>query len=104
MNSAPQTKRRRTSSTSPDPPLRASTVKPSLRFWYADGNVVLQAEETQFRVHRSLLSLHSEIMKDCFECPQPVDDDLVEGCPVIHLTDSAKDMDILCGLLYGVYQ
>ena len=43
-------------------------------------------------------------MKGCFDCPQPVDNELVEGCPVIHLTDSAKDIDILCGLLYGVYQ
>ena len=100
----PQTKRHRTSSTSQDAPLGASTVKPSCRFWYADGNVVLQAEDTQFRVHRLLLSLHSEIMKGCFDCPQPVDNELVEGCPVIHLTDSAKDIDILCGLLYGVYQ
>lgn len=79
-------------------------VNPSHQFWYADGNVVLQAESTQFRVHRTLLSLHSVIMKDCFDCPQPVDNETVEGCPVIHLSDSAKDIDILCGLLYGVYQ
>lgn len=79
-------------------------VKRSTQFWFHDGSVVLQAEDTQFRVHDSVLSLHSEIMKDCFSCPQPEDEPKVEGCPVVHLSDLAKDIENMCALLYAVYR
>lgn len=87
---------------SPDVPV--DLIKRSPRFWFDDGSVVLQAENTQFRVHQTLLSLHSEIMKSCFSCPQPQDAEGLEGCPVVRLPDSALDIDNLCALLYGVYQ
>ncbi len=76
----------------------------SRRFWFDDGNVVLQSENTQFRVHRSMLAAHSEIMKDCFSCTQPSDAPTVDGCPIVHMPDSAKDIANLCALLYGTYQ
>ncbi|KJA28068.1 hypothetical protein HYPSUDRAFT_74512, partial [Hypholoma sublateritium FD-334 SS-4] len=79
-------------------------VKRSPVFWFNDGNVVLRAENTQFRVHRSLLAFHSEIMKDCFEIPRAEVEETVEGCPVLRLDDSAKDIENLCGLLFGMYQ
>ena len=79
-------------------------TKRSARFWFDDGNVVVQAESTQFRVHRSVLSLHSQIMKDCFSCPQPADAPMVEDCPVVHLSDSADDIEKLCAFLYGLYR
>ena len=43
-------------------------------------------------------------MKDCFSCPQPQDVESVEGCPVLHLSDSALDIENFCALLYGVYR
>lgn len=100
---SPPTKRRRMSDAlAPDVPV--NLVKRSLRFWFDDGSVVLQAEDTQFRVHQTLLSLHSEVMKGCFSCPQPNDAENLEGCPVVRLPDSALDIDNLCALLYGLYQ
>ena len=78
-------------------------VERSDQFWFDDGNVVLQAEATQFRVHRSILSHHSSVMKDCFQCPQPRDAPTIEGCPLVHLQDSAKDIGNMCSLLYGMY-
>ncbi|KJA16272.1 hypothetical protein HYPSUDRAFT_117235, partial [Hypholoma sublateritium FD-334 SS-4] len=76
-------------------------VKQSSRCWFDHGNVILQAERVQFRVHRSVLALHSEIMKDCFGCPQPEDGETMDGCPVVHLPDSAEDIENMCVLLYG---
>ncbi len=97
----PPPKRRRTD----DPETEdRETARRSARFWFDDGNVVLQAEDTQFRVHRSHLALHSEIMKDCFSCPQPGDAPTVEGCPLVLLPDSATDIENLCALIYGLYQ
>ncbi|KAJ7731870.1 hypothetical protein B0H16DRAFT_1733058 [Mycena metata] len=54
------------------------------KIWYYDGSIVLQAEQTQFRVHASLLSAGSTVFKDIFELardPSNVDAQ-VEGCPL----------------------
>ncbi len=106
-SSPPPTKRKRTEADTDESDLSSlpdDTVEHSAEFWFEDGNVVLQAEATQFRVHRSILSRHSPIMYDCFLCTQPEDAPMVEGCPLVHLPDLAEDISNMCGLLYGMYQ
>jgi len=70
--------------------------------WKEDGNIVLAAEGKYFRVHRSVLSAHSEVFKDMFDCPHPieVEKDFVEFCPVIHLHDAATDVQIMLKAMY----
>ena len=71
--------------------------------WFSDGSVVLKAETTLFRVHMSILSRHSIFFRDMFTLPQPpqqAQDDVVEGCPVVSLQDSADD---LASLLVAIY-
>ncbi|KAL1726927.1 hypothetical protein EV714DRAFT_286886 [Schizophyllum commune] len=72
--------------------------------WFDDGNVVLQAENVQFRVHRSLLARHSPVFKDVFGVPQPKSSSeaLVEGCPVVHLTDKASDVHFMLTRLFNL--
>lgn len=68
----------------------------SQSLWLEDGNVVIQAEATQFKVYRGLLALHSPIFKDMFTLPQPPSgEQLVEGCPVVRLSDAAADVSIV---------
>ncbi|KAK7008224.1 BTB domain-containing protein [Favolaschia claudopus] len=69
--------------------------------WRPDGNVVLQAEDTQFRVHWSVLALHSSVFSDMQDLPQPADQPTVEGCPVVNLPDEAGDVEILLTVLYS---
>ncbi|KAK7025109.1 BTB domain-containing protein [Favolaschia claudopus] len=69
--------------------------------WRPDGNVVLQAEDTQFRVHWSVLALHSSVFSDMQDLPQPADQPTVEGCPVVNLSDDAGDVEILLTVLYS---
>lgn len=68
--------------------------------WFQDGNIILEAEGTQFRVHRGILAKHSTFFKDMFEVPQPSDEPTVEGCPVVRLTDTAHDVEHLLNALY----
>jgi BTB/POZ domain len=68
--------------------------------WFTDGNIILEAEGQQFRVHRGVLAKHSAFFKDMFEMPQPPDESTVEDCPVVDLTDSAQDVDHLLNALY----
>ncbi|KZP02293.1 hypothetical protein FIBSPDRAFT_686775, partial [Athelia psychrophila] len=63
--------------------------------WYHDGNVVLQAEGTRWKVHQGILAESSSVFRDMFSIPQPPsrDTELVEGCPVVQLSDTAKDVE-----------
>jgi len=71
------------------------------KIWFADGNLVIQAESTQFRVHGSVLSMHSSVLKDCFETPQPTEQETVEGCSLVHMPDYAADLELVFPILYG---
>lgn len=94
---SPPDKRQSTSSSSIDenPVIVRSTI------WYDDGSVVLQAECTQFRVHRTLLCQNSTIFTDMFSIPQPPpNESLVEGCALVHLSDSAEEVETVLRALY----
>ncbi|KAI0771579.1 hypothetical protein BD413DRAFT_549708 [Trametes elegans] len=40
-------------------------------FFFEDGNVVLQVEDVQYKLHRSLLEKHSPVFRELFTIPQP---------------------------------
>lgn len=76
-------------------------VEQSKEFWLEDGNIILQAGNVQFRVHRSILAKRSPIFADLFQIPQPDSEPTVDGCPVVILHDSAKDIEYMLLALYG---
>ncbi|KAJ3478811.1 hypothetical protein NLI96_g9499 [Meripilus lineatus] len=78
----------------------APTPHSTLRF--EDGNIVLIAQNTYFRVHKGILMHHSEVMKDMFQIPQPAYSaaDLIEGCPIVHMSDTASDIELFLLALY----
>ncbi|KAJ7778504.1 hypothetical protein B0H16DRAFT_1503779, partial [Mycena metata] len=69
--------------------------------WHDDGSVVLQAETTLFRVHWTILALQSSFFRDMRDLPQPADQPSIEGCPLIELQDSSKDVEHLLDALYN---
>ena len=71
-------------------------------YWFDDGNVILEAENTQFRVHRSLLARHSKVFKDMFSLPQPATDPGLrpECCPVVFLSDKVTDLECVMSVIY----
>ncbi|KAJ7935066.1 hypothetical protein B0H13DRAFT_1949554 [Mycena leptocephala] len=90
--SSPPAERTRTE----DTPITRSDI------WYKDGSVVLQAQNTQFRVHWSILGQHSSFFRDMEGLPQPPDQPSVEGCPVVELLDGAKAVEHLLRMLYNM--
>ncbi|KAH0836409.1 hypothetical protein J3R83DRAFT_8010 [Lanmaoa asiatica] len=79
--------------------------------WFSDGSIVLRAENTLFRVHKSLLARHSGFFHDLFALPQPEADakssskhfsEDIEGCQVLRLHDAPEDVaNILTALVDG---
>lgn len=63
-------------------------------FWYEDGAIILVAQDAQFRIYRTLLASHSTVFDDMLSLPQPAasaPEDIGASCPVITLSDSARD-------------
>ncbi|KDR79569.1 hypothetical protein GALMADRAFT_277900 [Galerina marginata CBS 339.88] len=79
-----------------EPPTR------STEFWFEDGNIIIQAETTQYRVHRGVIARHSKVFRDMTGLPQPdtSSESLLEGCPIVYLTDSPMDWKNVFKLLY----
>ncbi|KAF7365468.1 hypothetical protein MVEN_00419800 [Mycena venus] len=71
------------------------------KIWYDDGSVILQAESNLCRVHWTVLAQHSSFFSDMRAVPQPLDDPLIEGCPIIQLSDSIQDLEHLLRALYN---
>ncbi|KAF8178679.1 hypothetical protein K438DRAFT_1726338 [Mycena galopus ATCC 62051] len=89
--SSPPSKRNQTEAA----PITRSTI------WHSDGSIVLQAENTQFRVHWSVLALNSSFFREMQKLPQPPDQPSVDGCPVVELADdTATDVEHLLRVLY----
>ncbi|KAJ7782678.1 hypothetical protein B0H16DRAFT_1493965 [Mycena metata] len=91
--SQPPAKRQRTEEDK-DAPITRSEL------WHTDGSVVLQAENTQFRVHWSVLARNSSFFRDMQSLPQPPSQPTVEGCPVVELPDAEIDVEFVLKALY----
>ncbi|KAJ7246356.1 hypothetical protein C8J57DRAFT_726393 [Mycena rebaudengoi] len=98
MSDEPNAKRRRTDDIeASEPPLIRST-----EYWFDDGNIILQVEGTQFRIHKSILSLHSSAFLDMFTVPQPANDPTLEGCAIVVLSgDAVEDWTHLFNEIYS---
>ncbi|KAH9174362.1 hypothetical protein EDB89DRAFT_2149013 [Lactarius sanguifluus] len=60
-------------------------------------DVILRSSDlVSFRVHKSILAISSPFWNDLFSLPQPLDDEVIEGIPVVHM---AEDTEMLHSLL-----
>jgi hypothetical protein len=86
-----------------EPPSAARLVR-STKVWYNDGNLVLRAEDTLFKVHRDVLSARSDVFAGMLAVSQPdnSDQELVDGCPIVHLPgDESYDVSHALRAIYG---
>ncbi|PPR04292.1 hypothetical protein CVT24_013407 [Panaeolus cyanescens] len=87
-------------------PQPTSNTKRCEKLWFDDGSIVLQAGQTQFRIHKSLLARSSTVFNDMFLLPVPPEgaasdsEGIVEGCPVVHMQDSDADLTHLLEWIY----
>lgn len=90
----PPPKRKRAEDSGGDLPNALTDHVRSDSIWYDDGNVILQAESTQYKVYRGVLAQSSSVFRDMFSFPQPPasDAETIEGCPVVRLSDSAEEV------------
>lgn len=91
----------------------SNSPKPHGFLWFLDGNVVLATDTYFFKVHKSLLSLHSSVFKDMFDLPNiggllagqggaGNPQEMYEGLPLVTLVDD-KGEDVV-HLLRAVFE
>ncbi|KAJ7882848.1 hypothetical protein B0H13DRAFT_1721346 [Mycena leptocephala] len=68
--------------------------------WFEDGDLVIQAEGCQYRVFRGILAARSPVFQDILSFPQPPAAELVEGCPLVHLHDSARELTVFLQAIF----
>ncbi|KAJ7719903.1 hypothetical protein B0H16DRAFT_1336413 [Mycena metata] len=102
MEDAPRNKRRRTDTEAQSEPEPAEIpLTRSTEYWFDDGNIILQVEFTQFRLVKSILSMHSSVFRDMFSLPLPADEPTVENCVVVVLRgDTVQDWALFLGVMF----
>ena len=80
----------------------------SAAFWFPEGNFVfIASRRAAYRVHGDVLGRKSKVFKDMLslaEVPRPDSEDVMEGCPVVHVTDSPEDFRALLSFIYDGFQ
>ena len=85
-------KRVRTNDSSGGPEPSFDDLTRDEEFWLDDGNIVLVAGKRAFKIYRGLLAMQSPVFSDLFATGNPNVDQLYDGCPAIHLSDSQEDL------------
>ena len=69
--------------------------------WFDDGNVVFQAQDAVFRVHKSVLCRESAFFRDMFSLPQPLTlRETYDGCPLVKVQDSVEDISLFLAVIF----
>ena len=106
---------------------QSCTLEKHSAFWFEDGSIIVSAVSNKrplvtilFKVHKSILSLHSNIFRDLFtvsddsekqkqssedekksQVSEPTIQQLYEGVPVVEVQDKAEDWDTMFKTMYG---
>ena len=73
------------------------------QYWYSTGDIVLVANrKVAFKVYIGLLTKQSTVFRDLVnkDVPQPENQELIDDCPVIHLTDDPEDLKTFLAFIY----
>ena len=62
--------------------------------------IVRSSDQVNFRVHKSVLAISSPFFKDLLTLPQPPDEELIDGLPVVTLSEGADLLNSLISFLY----
>ncbi|KAK7064946.1 BTB domain-containing protein [Favolaschia claudopus] len=62
--------------------------------YFEDCGLIIQAENTLFRISREYLASQSPVFRDMLSLPPPQTADMMDGCPFVQLPDKAEDVTV----------
>ena len=70
---------------------------------FRDADVILRSSDPKdFRVHKAVLATSSPFFSDMFSLARPSDDEIVDGLPVVYLSENAEVLHSLVSILYPI--
>ena len=67
-------------------------------------NLIIRSSDlVNFRVHKSVLATASPFFKDLLSLPQPSDSEIVDGLPVVQMSEDSELLNSLVSILYPVH-
>ena len=82
--------------------MQSPTSRRSKDIWFEDGNIILDNEDTAFRVYRGQLVAQSTVFSDMFTSPHTGENDVasIDSCSVVRMSDSTFDLGVLLRLIF----
>ena len=69
----------------------------------SDANLIIRSSDlVNFRIHKSVLAMTSPFFRDLLSLPQPYDCEMIDGIPVLQLSEDAELLHSLVSMLYPV--
>lgn len=83
-------------------------IQRSSDFWFKSGDFVLVAsQKVAYRLHGDVLGRKSKVFHDLLDLdavPRPESEDTMDGCPIVHITDSPDDFNMFLSFLYDGFE
>ena len=83
-----------------DPIVEPGTITPHYMFYLDDRSVEVICGMTLFRVHTSILSFHSPVLRQMFSSANLAAAESPNGCPRIESSDTPADFAVLLKAIY----
>ena len=83
-----------------DSPIDPMAITPHTTFYLEDGNVEVLCGNTLFRVHPTILSFHSPVLRRMFAQTSLTSAESPNGCPRILSSDTPTDFATLLKMIY----
>ena len=84
-------------------PQTNSTASPVEPFEVPDANLIIQSSDlVNFRVHKPVLAMASPFFEDLPSHSRPSDSDLIDGLPVVQLSEDSELLNCLISILYPI--
>ena len=86
-------------------PKNTSSAAPLDHLDVSDADVIIQScDLVNFRVHKRTLAMSSPFFYDMFSLPQPQpsNEELVDGLPIVRLSEDAEVLNGLITMLYSI--
>ena len=82
-------------------------IQRSENYWFRLGDVILITDQRiAFKVHSDLLARKSKVFNDLInhDLPRPQEEETMDGCPIVHLTDDPQDFNLFLSLVYDGWE
>src|SRR5260221_11953715 len=85
------------------PPVQINTSPPD-PLDVPNANLIIQSSDlVNFRVHKPILAMASQVFKDLLSLPQPPDGESVDGIPMVQLSEDSDLLNTLVSMLYHLH-